>query len=89
MSAKVLQFVRTQIPGRRPDQFTMELNAAYAALHGRFTEVMMTHAANDVGVLALVRFAADVIAEVSDHKDRSAEHLEMLLEALCRRARKP
>lgn len=87
MGAKVIH-IRSVISRRRSDEFKKELAAAYAALHGKFTEVMIHHAARDAGVLALVRFTADVIAEVGAHKGGTV-YVEELLAALGRRARKP
>jgi hypothetical protein len=87
VSAEVLQFVRAQIAEEQPRRLDKrKLDAAYAALHEKFTEVMITYAADDVGVLALIRFTADVLAEVSAHKLDGAQHLELLLTTLCRRA---
>lgn len=87
MSAKVLQFVRTQIAEQQPRRLDeRKLDAAYAELHGKFTEVMMTHAADDMGVLALIRFTADVLAQVSTHKSDGAKCLEFFLTELCWRA---
>lgn len=86
MSAKVLQFVRAQVVEQPRRLERGNLDTAYAALHGKFTEVMITHAADDVGVLALIRFTADVLAEVSVHKPDGAKCLEFFLTELCRRA---
>lgn len=88
MSAKVLKFVRAQIVEQPRRLNKRKLDAAYAALHGKFTEVMITHAADDIGVIALIRFTADALAEVSAHKADGGKRLEFFLTELCWRAYK-
>jgi hypothetical protein len=86
MSATVLQFVRSQIPHRT--EFKAELDTAYWRLHLRLTEVLLE--TGESGVLALVKLTGDILAQVRAHKGASgAAHVEELLAALCRQARKP
>jgi hypothetical protein len=88
MSAKVLQFVRTQIPGRSPGEFTRELDTAYGRLSIPIAEVLLEF--GEAGVLALVRLTGDVLAEIRAHKGaHGAAHTEELLAALSQQARKP
>jgi hypothetical protein len=90
MSNVISLEIRRQLQRRaEKETYKDSLDSAYEDIAKAFVDILITHSKSDVGLLAMVKFAADVVQAATSRPCCGDRWREMVVEVFLKQVRKP